>query len=97
MVCIKTITPGPYKRSSITPVSMGLHSIKKTSRDDVHVLTKAAAKIFCQGVSSTKVLFRRHDLMAGSGSMASRRSVYQTFRCWQRKQPFGGLVLDLGL
>lgn len=64
MMCIETITPESYERSSITPVSMGLHSIKKTSRDGVHVLTKAAAKIFCQGVSSTRVFFRGHDLMA---------------------------------
>lgn len=47
-----------------TPVSMGLHSIRMISRDGLHVLTEAAAKIFCQGVSSTRVFFRGHDLMA---------------------------------
>lgn len=29
MICTETITPESYERSSITPVSMGLHSIKK--------------------------------------------------------------------
>lgn len=51
MFCIEAMAPRSYERSSITPVSMGLHSIKKTSKEVLHVLTQPAATTFCQGVS----------------------------------------------